>query len=135
MIKRFEDLEIWQLGKDLVKEVYELTSSGKFGKDFAFKNQIRRAAISVPSNIAEGFGRGGNKELINFLYISHGSLCETKSHLLIAKELGYLGKNNTEALFENIEKLKAKTLSLVKSLKESPYKGNKFKRTTSKGKI
>lgn len=132
MIKKFEDLEIWQLGKELVEKVYELSSSGEFKKDFTFKNQIRRAAISVPSNIAEGFGREGNKEFINFLYISHGSLCETKSHLLIAKELGYLEENNTENLFENIERLKAKTLSLVKSLKESPYKGRKFKKPSNK---
>jgi len=133
MIEKFEDLEIWQLGKDLVKEVYELSSSGKFNKDFPLKDQIRRSAISVPSNIAEGFGRGGNKEFINFLYIANGSLCETKSHLSTAEELGYLEKNNNQKLLENIEKIKAKVLTLIKHLKDSPYKGNKFKKPTKKG--
>src|SRR5258708_21160139 len=81
-IKRFEDLEVWKLAVENANSIYDLTSKGDFHKDFALRDQIRKCAISVFSNIAEGFERDGNKEFINFLSIAKGSCGEVRSQAL-----------------------------------------------------
>lgn len=81
IIQRFEDIVAWQKGRELVDKVYKLTSEDKFSRDFVLKDQIRRAAISIMSNIAEGYARQTNREFIQFLYIARGSASETKSQL------------------------------------------------------
>ncbi len=83
-IKNFEDLEIWKDARLLTKAVYQLTKDVKFAKDFALRDQIRRAAVSVMSNIAEGFERGGNQEFIQFLYVAKASCGEARSQLYVA---------------------------------------------------
>jgi four helix bundle protein len=75
-IKRFEDIEAWKQGRKLAKDIYAVTGKGEFAKDYGLKDQIRRAAISIPSNIAEGSSRHSNKEFIQFLFISKGSAAE-----------------------------------------------------------
>jgi four helix bundle protein len=89
-IERFEDLLAWQRSMDLVVHVYELSSSGRFARDFALSDQIHRAAISVPSNIAEGFERRSRAEFHHSLTISKGSCGEVRTQLHIAKRLGYI---------------------------------------------
>ena len=75
-VKYFEDLDVWKEARRLTKEIYAATPDAKFSKDFGLRDQIRRAAVSVMSNIAEGFERGGNQEFIQFLYIAKGSCGE-----------------------------------------------------------
>ena len=77
-VKYFEELEVWKEARQLTREVYRLTSDSKFSKDFGLSNQIQRAAVSIMSNIAEGFERGGNPEFIQFLYVAKGSCGETR---------------------------------------------------------
>ena len=80
-IEKFEQIEAWQEARRLTHALYELTSEGKFARDFGLKDQIRRAAVSVMSNIAEGFERGGDKEFIQFLSLAKGSAGEIRSQL------------------------------------------------------
>jgi four helix bundle protein len=89
-IERFEDLLAWQRSMDLVVRVYELSSAGRFAKDFALADQIHRAAISVPSNIAEGFERRSRAEFHHSLTIAKGSCGEVRTQLHIAQRLGYI---------------------------------------------
>ncbi len=83
-IENFEDLRVWQKGIELVKQVYFLTAAGKLSKDFGLRDQLQRAAVSVPTNIAEGFERSSRKEYIRFLLIAKGSAGEVRSLLRVA---------------------------------------------------
>lgn len=89
-IKSFQDLQIWQRSIRLVEQIYQLTSSFPKDEKFGIVLQIRRSAVSIPSNIAEGFGRWGNKEFRHFLYISLGSSAELITQLVISSNLGYI---------------------------------------------
>jgi len=90
-IDRFEDIKAWQEARNLVKMVYQtILENKKFSEDFGLRNQIQRAAVSVVSNIAEGFGRQSDRELIQFLTISRGSASELQSQLYIALDLSYI---------------------------------------------
>ncbi len=80
-IEKFEDLVIWQLGRELAKEVYELTKADCWKEDFEFRGQVRSSSGSVPDNIAEGFEREGNNEFVNFLSIAKGSCSECRSQI------------------------------------------------------
>ena len=91
-VKNFEDLEIWKDARALTREVYQLTRDSKFLKDFGLRDQIRRAAISVMSNIAEGFERGGNQEFVQFLYVAKASCGEVRSQLYVALDQGYVDR-------------------------------------------
>lgn len=90
MIKKFEDLGVWQEARELCKEIFNLISEGDFSKDYALINQINRSSGSVMDNIAEGFGRSGNKEFIQYLSISKASCMEVKSQLYRALDRNYL---------------------------------------------
>lgn len=91
-IQSFEDLKVWQKSRLLCKEIYALTSVGNFSKDYGLKDQINRFSGSIMDNIAEGFGRKGNLEFINFLTYSSGSICESKSQLYGAYYRNYMQK-------------------------------------------
>ena len=112
MIKDFTDLDAWQKGHQLVLEIYRLAKS--FPKDelFALTIQIRRAAISVTSNIAEGFGRISIKEKIHFYFIAQGSITELQNQLIIARDLDYLSGDN----FENCLRLSRNTAQIISGL-------------------
>ncbi|MBY0246175.1 MAG: four helix bundle protein [Nitrospiraceae bacterium] len=86
----FEDLKVWQAARELVRSVYQLTSSQKLHKDAALWDQLRRAAVSSMANIAEGFERGSKREFGRFLYMARGSAGEGRSHLYVAKDLDYI---------------------------------------------
>src|ERR1044072_4183290 len=89
-IQTFEDLIVWQRGIDLVKRIYKLTSQTNLGRDFGLRDQLRRAAVSIPTNIAEGFERASRKEYLLFLNIAKGSAGELRSLLRVAYDVGYL---------------------------------------------
>lgn len=113
-ILKFEDIVAWQKSKQLSLEIYELCSSIK---DYGFKDQIQRAAVSVMNNIAEGFERKSNNEFRQFLYIAKGSCGETKSMLILAQELGYLDTAKAKNLIGLTEEISKMLYGLIKSLK------------------
>lgn len=108
-IKRFEDVRAWQLAKELAKKVYAITSEGKFSKDFALRDQIRRSVGSIMHNIAEGFEAGSDKEFIRFLRYSLRSAAETQSQAYLAFELGYISKADFDLMGGDLSETK-KTL-------------------------
>ena len=90
-IERFEKMDVWQQARTIAKNVYVASRQGEFARDFGLRDQIQRAAVSIMSNIAEGFERGTNKEFIQFLFIAKGSAGEVRSQLYVAFDLGYKG--------------------------------------------
>ena len=92
MIRNFEDLEAWKIGRKLTKAIYPLTRKVDFSKDFGLSDQIRRASVSVMTNVAEGFERGSNKDFVKFLFISRGSAGEVRSLLYVAQDQGYINE-------------------------------------------
>jgi len=104
-IKKFEDLPIWKLSLKSTRDIYDLTSLSKFSRDFALRDQIRRAIISVSSNIVEGFEKNNNNEFIRFLKISKGSAGEVRNQLYIALAVKYISQeqfNETNQELENL---------------------------------
>lgn len=89
----FQKLNVWQRAKDLAVYTYRITNEGEFKRDYGLRDQIRRAAISIPSNIAEGDELGTNKQAINFFYIAKGSTAEVLTQSIIAFEIGYVESN------------------------------------------
>ena len=115
-IKSFKDLRIWQKGIEIVSDIYILTK--KFPKEelFSLTLQLRRSAISIPSNIAEGFKRFHNKEYKQFLFITLGSCAELETQIIIAKELKYINENEEAKLVEKLDHVCRMTSSLIKKL-------------------
>jgi len=99
-IEKFEDIEAWQKARELTREIYRVTNQGAFAKDFGLRDQIQRAAVSVMSNIAEGFERGGNREFIQFLYIAKGSAAEVQAQLYVALDAQYLTREQFRRLYD-----------------------------------
>ncbi|MGG9971412.1 four helix bundle protein [Ferruginibacter sp. SUN002] len=126
-IQCFEDLKVWQKARLLCKEIFGLTSIGKFAKDFALIDQINRSSGSVMDNIAEGFGRMGNKEFINFLTYSNASALECKSQLYRAFDKNYITKETLKILFEIIDEICKMINTLIIYLRKSDFRGQKFK--------
>jgi four helix bundle protein len=116
--EKFEDLPIWKLAKDLAVKIYQITKGEKFRRDYSLVDQIRRASISVSSNIAEGFERGSRKEFIQFMYIAKGSLAEIRSQLQIAFELGYISKDNLKLLLSQSHDLSNQLGAFIASIKK-----------------
>lgn len=112
---RFEKLVAWQVAKEMTKSVYKLVNKFPSHEQFALCNQIRRAAISVPSNIAEQTGRSSNREKIHFLEIAYGSLMEIYCQLQIAMELGYISLSDLQGIRPDI----FKTSKLISGLRKS----------------
>lgn len=108
--EKFEELEVWKLSMDLRTEIYKLTDTELFSKDFGLKDQIRRCAVSIPSNISEGFERDSKNQFLYFLAIAKGSSGELRTQVKIAKALNYINERDFEILNE-------KCLSTSKQLK------------------
>ena len=125
-IERFEDLEIWQEARELCKFVFEISSIEPFSKDYRFRDQMRAAGGSIMDNIAEGFGRGGNKELINFISIAKGSNEEVRSQAYRAFDFKYIGEETLNKLLERTDKISRQSNSFIQYLKKSTLKGPKF---------
>ena len=96
-VEKFEDLIAWQKSRDLTKQIYLLTCQAKFCKDFGLCNQIQRSAVSVMSNLAEGFERGSRKEFHQFLVIAKASCAEVRSQLYVALDIGYISQDAFDA--------------------------------------
>jgi four helix bundle protein len=98
-VNRFEELRAWKTARELVNLIYAATQQPSFGRDFALRDQIRRASISVMSNIAEGFGAGSDGEFIKFLGYSRRSACETESQAFIALDQDYMEPNQFDEIY------------------------------------
>jgi four helix bundle protein len=125
-IERFEDLEIWQSSKVLANQIYDATSTGKFSQDYVLRDQVRRASVSIFSNVAEGFERNGNKEFIQFLYIAKASCGEVRAQIAFAKDRDYLFQPDFEFLYKSLISLSNQISGFIKYLRKSEIKGSKF---------
>jgi four helix bundle protein len=128
-ITKIEDLLIWQESRVLVKNIFLITSTDKYSKEFFLKDQIKRSAISVMSNIAEGYGRAGNKEFVQFLYIANGSLSELKSQLYISFDFNLISEEQLENYLKDVLKIENMIKAFARKIKESEFTGTKFKKT------
>ena len=125
-IERFEDIESWKMARDSTRQIYSISSQSGFGPDFALRDQIRRAAISIMSNIAEGFERGGDKEFLQFLSIEKGSCGEARSQLYIALDANYIAKDEFDSIYNKLNETGRMISGLMKYLKQSDLRGSKF---------
>lgn len=117
MVKNYKDLQVWQKSMNLVEAVYKLTSAFPKEELYGLSNQLRRAAVSVPSNIAEGSSRrSSKKEFIHFLNIAYGSLAEIETQLEIARRLNFISSSDTENCIKNIDEIMRMTTGLIQSL-------------------
>jgi len=116
-MKTHKDLDAWKNAIDLVSRIYQITDNFPKSEEFSLKNQIRRASVSVPSNIAEGAGRHYNKEFIQFLYIALGSLSEVETQLIISRNLSYINDEILNKLETQIISIRAQISGLIKYLK------------------
>ena len=130
-IKNFEDLEIWQIARRLTQEVYTLAQTSKLARDYGLRDQMRRAAVSIMSNIAEGFERGGNQEFGQFLYIAKASCGELRSQLYVALDQKYIAPQTANEITMTLKRLSTMIKHLVDHLKQSGMRGPKYAGSTS----
>jgi four helix bundle protein len=116
----FKDLKVWQAAKKLAADVYRLSESTGLAKDFGLRDQIRRAAVSVPSNIAEGDERDTDKDAVRFLYIAKGSLAELRTQLEIAAEVGLIPTSRQSELDTNCATLARMLGALINARRPQP---------------
>ncbi len=128
MIKNFEEIEAWQLARELTKVVYAIAKTPAFAHDFGLRDQIRRASVSIMANIAEGFERDGTNEFIQHLSIAKGSSGEVRSHLYVALDASYIDRQTFDSLFSLSVSISKLIAAFITHLKNSPLKGSKFNR-------
>ena len=126
-IKQFEDIESWKSARKLTNEVYKATSSGTFVRDFGLKDQIRRASVSILSNIAEGFERGNDREFAYFLGVAKGSTGEVRAQLYVALDQGYLSASSFEQLSAIAIEIGELLSGFIRYLKQSTLRGNRYR--------
>ncbi|MCE7926278.1 MAG: four helix bundle protein [Haliscomenobacteraceae bacterium CHB4] len=112
---KFKELRVWNDSIELTEKIYRITREPIFSKDFALCNQIRRAVISISSNIAEGDERGTNRESVHFFNIAKGSAAELITQLIIAQRFGYIDNEELQALENQAEKIRASLKNLIQS--------------------
>ena len=115
-IRTYRDLNIWKAGIEVIKNIYKVTNKFPRQEMYGLVSQMRRAAVSIPSNVAEGFRRYHNKEYRQFLYTSLGSCAELETQITIARELGYITADYEARLLENIDHICRMTSNLIKKL-------------------
>lgn len=126
-IKRFEDLEVWKNSRELCRKIKKVCDSTSLNKDYSLKDQILSSSGSCMDNIAEGFERDGNKEFINFLYISKGSIGETRSQIHRSSDFGHIDQKAYDELISDCLNLSAQISNFINYLHNSEIKGLKKK--------
>ncbi|MGB7622238.1 MAG: four helix bundle protein [Terriglobia bacterium] len=126
-IERFEDIEAWKRARELVSDIYRINSTGKFNRDFSLRDQMRSACISILSNIAEGFERGGNREFLQFLAFAKGSAGELRAQLYIAVDQQYIAPDEFDKIAGKITEVSRMLSGLMKYLQSSELQGTKYK--------
>ena len=116
MLKNYKDLKVWQKSYELCLRIYRITA--KFPKEerYGLTSQLRRSVVSIPSNIAEGYGRKTTADYIRMLYISYGSVCELETQVLLAGDLGVIEKSELSTAKKDIEEIERMLKALIKSL-------------------
>ena len=127
--KKFEEIECWKKARELTRRVYEITNRPAFARDFGLKHQIRRASVSVMSNIAEGYDRSGTAEFVHFLATAKGSAAEVRCQLYVAADQGYIREDHFNELNALASEVSRMLSGLMTYLRASGYKGTKFKST------
>ena len=118
-ITRFEDIEAWQLSRELTRSIYKVTKNHSFSKDYGLRDQICRASVSIMSNIAEGFNAGSHADFARFMSYAQRSGAEVQAHLYVALDQNYLDRDTFHDLYEIISKTSAKIGAFIKYLKHS----------------
>ncbi|HKP38873.1 MAG TPA: four helix bundle protein [Pyrinomonadaceae bacterium] len=130
--KKFEELEAWKKARQLTKKIYTLSGSGAFAKDFGLRDQMRRASVSIMSNIAEGHDRSGTGEFVQFLSTAKGSAAEVRCQLYVALDQAYI----TDKTFGELSDLATETANMIgglmKYLRGSGIRGTKYKTSTER---
>lgn len=116
--KTFEDINVWQCARTLVKTVYKTSGQGAFGRDYGLRDQIRRASVSIMSNIAEGFDRRSDKEFIQFLYIAKASAAEVRSQMYVAPDLDYIEDKAFQAITEELNSISRQLSGFIRHLSQ-----------------
>jgi four helix bundle protein len=127
----FEQIDAWRKSRELTKQIYALTSSASFAKDYGLKDQIRRASVSIMSNIAEGFERSGTKEFTQFLATAKGSAGEVRSQLYVALDQNYLHNDEFKILSGTATEISRMISGLMTYLRASGIRGTKFKTSSN----
>lgn len=125
--RRFEDIEAWQLARALTNQIYDVTSEPSFDRDCGLRDQIRRASISIVSNIAEGFERDGDREFIQFLFVAKGSCGEVRAQLYLAHDRKYLSDDQFKMLYAKSVELSRVIAGLIRYLQQSEIAVRKYK--------
>ncbi|SRR5258706_7147896 len=128
--KKFEEIESWKKARELTRRVYEVSGKGVFSKDFGLKDQIRRASVSIMSNIAEGHDRSGTGEFVQFLSNSKGSAAEVRCQLYVASDQGYINQEEFDELNDLAIETARMIAGLMNYLRSSGFKGTKYKTRT-----
>ena len=120
MLKSFKDLSVWQKSYRLCLEIYRITATFPKEEKYGLTSQIRRSVVSIPSNIAEGYGRKTTLDYIRMLYISYGSVCELETQILLAGDLELIEKEEMGPLIKDIAEIERMLKALIKSLENKP---------------
>jgi len=126
-IRNFEEIEAWQLARELVHRIYDDTRRDDFRRDFGLRDQIRRAGVSIMANIAEGFERDGNPEFVQFLSLAKASAGEVRSHLYVALDAGYIARDEFDRLTSLVRSIASAIAHLMAYLKASDLRGRKYR--------
>jgi four helix bundle protein len=125
-LRSFEEMEAWKKTRELVREIYRVTTNGDFARDFALRDQIRRAAVSALSNISEGFERDGDAEFTQCLSIAKGSIGELRAQLVVATDVGYLNASEFDRLSRIALDAGHLIAGFIRYLRDSEFRGKKF---------
>ena len=125
--RKFEEIEAWQLARALANRVYDVTQQGSFGRDFGLRDQIRRASVSILSNIAEGYERDGDREFTQFLFVAKGSCGEVRAQLYLAHDRKYVSDDEFQELRTKAAELSRIIAALIRYLQQSQITGRKYK--------
>jgi len=120
MLKNYNELKVWEKSYQLCLEVYRMTKGFPKNETYGLMSQMRRAALSIPSNIAEGYGRKTTPEYLRGLYIAYGSVCELETQILLSGDLGYLMEKSLSKLQGDLGEVETMLKALIKSLKKNP---------------
>ena len=117
--KRFEEIKAWQKARETTRLIYQTTAEVSCARDFGLRDQVRRAAVSIMANIAEGFGRRSYKEFANFLNMAHGSAAEVQSHLYVALDLNYIDQSTFTETYDLLDETSRMIMALAQHLRAS----------------
>jgi four helix bundle protein len=132
-VKSYKDLDAWKLGMNLAKKIYEITEKFPDSERYGLSSQMRRASVSIPSNIAEGSGRNHKKEFVQFLYLARGSLLELETQIELSKMMKFLDNDQYKTIIGLLNRTHRVINGLIFALKKSRTTNNQQRTTLSKG--